>query len=171
MMSTTLTDRKDARWYRQGWPWFLIALPAIAVIAGIATLVIAIRSWDGLVVDDYYKEGNAIVQTIERTTHARELGLSALVQVRSERLRVQLTARDRADLPSGLIVTISHPTRTGLDQVLTLSGKDGVYEGDMKTLAAGRWLFQLEDESRVWRMNGAAYLPTETEIRMDPSSS
>ena len=171
MMSTTLTDQKNARWYQQGWPWFLIALPAIAVVACLVTLVIAIRSWDGLVVDDYYKEGNAIVKTIERTTHARDLGLSALVRVRSERLRVELKAGDRANLPARLVVTISHPTRTGLDQVVTLSGADGVYEGDMKTLAAGRWLFQLEDEARVWRMNGSAYLPTETEIRMDASTS
>ena len=48
-------------WYRQGWPWFLIALPATAVVAGIATLVIAAKTFDGMVVDDYYKEGQAIV--------------------------------------------------------------------------------------------------------------
>ncbi|ATE60718.1 FixH family protein [Thauera sinica] len=170
-MSTTLTDRNNVRWYRQGWPWFLIALPAIAVIAGLITLVIAIRTWDGLVVDDYYKEGRAIVQTIGRTERARELGLSARVKIRSDALRIELAARDAASLPDKLIVTVSHPTRAGLDQVLTLSGANGVFEGGMTALGAGRWLFQLEDESRSWRMNGTAYLPTETEIRMDPSVS
>ena len=170
-MSTTLTERDNVRWYRQGWPWFLIALPAIAVIAGVITLVIAIQTWDGLVVDDYYKEGRAIVKTIGRSERARELGLSARVQIRSDSLRIVLDTRDSASLPAKLIVTVSHPTRGGLDQTLTLSGANGVFEGGMRALATGRWLIQLEDESRTWRMNGAAYLPTETEIRIDPSAS
>ena len=67
-------------WYRQGWPWFLIALPATAVVAGIVTLVIAAKTFDGMVVDDYYKEGRAIVQTIGRVEHARELGLRAALR-------------------------------------------------------------------------------------------
>ncbi|TAH44836.1 MAG: nitrogen fixation protein FixH [Betaproteobacteria bacterium] len=169
-MSTTLTDRDNVPWYRQGWPWFLIALPAIAVIAGVITLVIAIKTWDGLVVDDYYKEGRAIVQTIGRTERARELGLSARLQIRSDSMRIELAARDLASVPSRIIVTVSHPTRGGMDQTLTLSASGGVFEGRMSALATGRWLFQLEDESRSWRMNGTAYLPTETEIRIDPSA-
>lgn len=170
-MSNALTERNNARWYRQGWPWFLIALPATAVIAGVITLLIAVNTWDGLVVDDYYKEGKAIVQTIGRTERARELGLSATVRIRSESLRVELEGAERSGLPTSLLVTVAHPTRGGLDQVLTLKGANGVFEGAMSLLGPGRWLFQIEDESRTWRMNGAAYLPTETEIRIDPSSS
>jgi uncharacterized protein len=168
-MSTVLAERRSPPWYKQGWPWFLIALPATAVIAGVITLVIAIRTWDGLVVDDYYKEGRAIVQTIGRTERARELGLAARLQIRSESLRVELSAREQGSVPAKVLVTISHPTRGGLDQLLTLNGGGGVFEGSMTTLGAGRWLFQIEDESRSWRMNGAAYLPTETDIRIDPS--
>lgn len=45
-----LSLRTDTRpWYRQFWPWFIIALPAISVVAGIATLVIAIRNADEVV--------------------------------------------------------------------------------------------------------------------------
>ena len=33
-------------WYREFWPWFLMSLPATAVIAGVATVVIAIQSAD-----------------------------------------------------------------------------------------------------------------------------
>ncbi|MBN8441520.1 MAG: FixH family protein [Thauera sp.] len=170
-MSTVLTERNNPRWYKQGWPWFLIALPATAVIAGFITLVIAVKTWDGLVVDDYYKEGKAIVQTIGRTERARELGLSANVRIRAETLRVELAAADRSSLPERIIVTVAHPTRGGSDQVLTLSGVEGVFEGNLSALGTGRWLLQIEDESRNWRMNGSAYLPTETEIRIDPSSS
>jgi hypothetical protein len=31
----------DKPWYRQFWPWFLIALPATVVVASIATFIIA----------------------------------------------------------------------------------------------------------------------------------
>ncbi len=47
-------------WYRQFWPWFLIALPGSVVIASLSTLYIANRYSDDLVVDDYYKDGLAI---------------------------------------------------------------------------------------------------------------
>lgn len=170
-MSTTLTDKTPPPWYRQGWPWFLIALPAVAVIAGIITLVIAVQTFDGLVVDDYYKEGRAIVQTIGRSERARELGLRATLRVRSESIRIVLTGADAARLPEQIIVTVAHPTRGGQDQILALSGMKGVFDAALAPLSTGRWLFQIEDESRSWRMNGAAYLPTETEIRIDPSSS
>jgi hypothetical protein len=39
-------------WYRQFWPWFIIALPAAAVIASFFTLWLAISNPDYLVVDD-----------------------------------------------------------------------------------------------------------------------
>ena len=156
-------------WYRQGWPWFLIALPATAVVAGIATLVIAAKTFDGMVVDDYYKEGRAIVQTIGRVEHARELGLRAALSIRSEAIHVELTATEPGSLPPRIRLTVAHPTRGGLDQELLVEGRSGVYEAVLAPLSTGRWLFVLEDEARSWRMDGSAYLPAEMEIRIDPN--
>ena len=130
-------------WYRQGWPWFLIALPATAVVAGIATLVIAAKTFDGMVVDDYYKEGRAIVQTIGRVEHARELGLRAALSIRSEAIHVELTATEPGSLPSSIRLTVAHPTRGGLDQELLVEGRSGVYEAVLAPLSTGRWLFVL----------------------------
>lgn len=158
-------------WYKQGWPWFLIALPATAVVAGFITLAIAIETFDGLVVDDYYKEGRAIVQTIGRSERAMDLGLSAQMKIRPDSLRVDLSAAKLENLPESIRLTISHPTRGGSDQELLLSGPGGVFQGAIAPLSKGRWLFLIEDESRSWRMNGAAYLPTETDIRIDPTGS
>lgn len=166
-----MTDKSPAPWYRQGWPWFIIALPATAVIAGTITAVIAVRTFDGMVVDDYYKEGKAIVQTLGRVERALELGLAAQLSVRSESIRVELSAASVDSLPARIILTVIHPTRGGADQELVLDSAHGVFEGRLAPLSTGRWLFQIEDESRSWRMNGAAYLPTETEIRIDPSAS
>lgn len=41
-----------APWYRQLWPWLLIAPPLASVIGGVALLWIAIASNDGLVTPD-----------------------------------------------------------------------------------------------------------------------
>ena len=61
-------------WYRQRWPWLLMLGPAIVVVAGIVTAVIAIETDDGLVTDDYYKRGLAINQTLERAARMIETG-------------------------------------------------------------------------------------------------
>jgi hypothetical protein len=39
-------------WYRQFWPWFIIALPAAAVLASFYTLWLAISNPVQMVVDD-----------------------------------------------------------------------------------------------------------------------
>jgi hypothetical protein len=44
-------------WYRQRWPWLLIAPPLASVVAGGAMLYLAIVSDDGLVATDYYRRG------------------------------------------------------------------------------------------------------------------
>jgi len=51
---------QDVPWYRQFWPWFIIALPASAVIASFITLWIAISNPDTMVVtDDEYQRVNS----------------------------------------------------------------------------------------------------------------
>ena len=34
-------------WYREPWPWFLMAGPAVVVVASLASAVIAFRSFEG----------------------------------------------------------------------------------------------------------------------------
>ena len=44
-------------WYKQFWPWFIIALPASVVIASFFTLYLAVSNPDQLIVtDDEYLE-------------------------------------------------------------------------------------------------------------------
>lgn len=171
LATSTSSPTKPEPWYKQFWPWFLLAIPGSSIIAGMVFLTLSIKTWDGLVVDDYYKEGRAIVMTIDRLALAGTLGLNAAMTIRDDVLRVELNATDAASVPDVVRLTISHPTRGGMDQELVLRRHGGVFAGVIEPLSKGRWLFQIEDESRSWRMNGAAYLPTETEIRIDPTSS
>jgi hypothetical protein len=48
-------------WYRQFYPWMLIALPACAVIGGFITLYLAISRPDVLVRKDCVRDGATMV--------------------------------------------------------------------------------------------------------------
>jgi len=48
--SSAATRHVDSTpWYRQAWPWALIALPAISVVLGLTTLCIALGGADAVV--------------------------------------------------------------------------------------------------------------------------
>src|SRR5690606_1506098 len=66
-------------WYRQFWPWFVIALPATAVIAGLTTLTIAIKNADDVVADNWYREGRATNRSLEAEQRARQYGIRAVL--------------------------------------------------------------------------------------------
>jgi hypothetical protein len=164
-------NKHSLPWYRQAWPWFLIALPAVAVIAGAVTLWLAVSTSDGLVVDDYYKQGLAIQQTMARSQRAAELGLEAQLRLKAGAFELQLKGRSAQAVPDRVRITFSHPTRAGLDQATVVEGREGRFSGPIGDLVSGRWDIQIEDEPRTWRLNGAASLPTQTEIRIAPASA
>ena len=48
---------ENVPWFKQFWPWFIIALPAAAVIASFVTLWLAISNPDQVIVtDDEYRQ-------------------------------------------------------------------------------------------------------------------
>lgn len=147
-------------WYREPWPWILMAGPFIVVVAGIITAWIAVKTSDGLVTDDYYKKGLAVNQTIAQSDRAKALGIRAEVLVTSEDLSVRLAAAEpKFILPPTLRVTVSHPTRAGLDQTQVLPGKGAVFQGAFRLPASGHWLVLIEDEAKSWRLMGNVILP------------
>jgi hypothetical protein len=158
-VSSTLSAPRSRPWYREPWPWFLISLPAAAVIAGLVTVWIAYRSADGLVVGDYYKAGLAINQTLERDELARKLGLSAALRITGTALQIDLAGRLDA-FPPTLKVHLAHPTRPGADQALDLvHAGDGQYRGTLAALSDGKWHVQVENPETSWRLNGVLRTP------------
>ena len=141
-------------WYREPWPWLLMAGPAIVVVAGFFTLGLAIQSADGLVADDYYKQGKAINMTLKRDARAQELGYRARVTMTAEG-RVVLNFIAAAPAVEKLRLILHHPTRAGFDrEVLLAHDADGSYMAAMPPVDASRWSMTLEDESRDWRLTG-----------------
>lgn len=170
-MHASMHGKDMQPWYRHGWPWFLIAIPATAVVASIFTMWLAVSTWDGLVVDDYYQEGKTIERTLRRAIRAREMGLVADFRVRAEEVSVRLSAAPGIALPPTMVLTIAHPTRAGHDQKLLLKGRGGAFAGAVAPLSTGRWLIQLEDEAQTWRLSETILVPTGAEIRIVPAAS
>jgi len=156
MMNSALQSKP---WYREPWPWFLISLPATAVIAGIATVWIAATSADGLVVGDYYKAGLAINQTLARDDAARALALTATLTNEAGGLTLALGGHLET-YPAHLTLTLAHPTRQGMDQTLTLDhAGDGHYRVALPVLPSGKWHAQLTDSASRWRLSGVLHTP------------
>ena len=143
-------------WYRNRWPWILMAGPAVVVVAGIVTAWIAATTSDGLVADDYYKRGLAINQVIERGERAARLGVSAVVDVAPDGRVVVTLGGDGADpqaRPPVIRLWLAHPTRAGEDRAATLvRAGEGRYEGRVPPLPAGRWRVIVETDA--WRLPG-----------------
>lgn len=91
-----MTLRSDNRpWYKERWPWLLMAGPAIVIVAGAVTVWLAVVSNDGLVTDDYYKQGLAVNQQLHRDHQAGNLGLHADVMRAGINVRLLLRSEGR----------------------------------------------------------------------------
>lgn len=167
-----LTPAAGKSWFREPWPWLLASGPLLVVVASAISAWIAIKSNDGLVSDDYYRQGLAAEETISRSEKASALGLSARVHVTADTLNVQLSVGDPDyRLPLALRVTLSHPTRAGLDQTQAVSRQGSGYSGRFRLPAAGHWLILIEDDAKTWRMMGSVMLPAGREIVIGKVSS
>ena len=155
-------------WYREPWPWLLMAAPAAAIVMGIVMVVLAGRSNDGLVADDYYKRGLTINQTLDRVERARSLGIAADAAFNADRTQVRVRVLGTAE--PKLTLRFMHPTRAGLDQAVELTRSGGeMYDGRMSAPALGHWHLSIEDPAGVWRISGV-WSPEADAARLEPAS-
>jgi len=170
MTMNTLSAPSSKPWYREFWPWFLMSLPATAVIAGVTTVVIAIQSADGMVVGDYYKAGLAINQTLARDDAAYALGLTATIKSEDGALLLTLGGR-MPSYPEQLTLTLAHPTRSGMDQTLALHhAGSGHYRAALPAMSTGKWHAQLVDGASTWRISGVVHLPLDQPVTLAAST-
>ena len=149
-----MITRTDTRpWYQQIWCWIVFGIPGLTVIAGTATVIIAFSDTDGLVSDDYYKDGLAINQSLGRSALAKHLNLQADVQIQDGQVTLALSAEPAIIFPKQLQLTLVHATRSNFDQAVTLvwDQERQQYVGTtLKDFAKGAWYALLETEQ--WRI-------------------
>lgn len=164
-----MTIEKIKPWYREPWPWLLMILPVTAVVVGTVMMWLAVSTEDGVVEDDYYKQGLAINQTIERDQEAQSLHIKANLMVgdNPNHLRLMLQSGELAAQPEQLRLKILHPTRSGMDQVVTLNRRgEGYYDGEIKALGAAKWRLLLEDNDKQWRLTGIWHVPKDSSVAL-----
>lgn len=131
------------------WPSLLFAGPAGVIVAGAITMWLAFSNADGVVAEDYYKQGLAINKVIAREEAARRLGISAAVSIHNEHIQVELKGHS----PEALFVHLAHATRAGYDVRLRLTrGATGIYEAPLEGLPRGHWRIVIEDPRGTWRI-------------------
>ena len=155
---------EDAKpWYRQFWPWFLIALPGSVVVAGLVTLGIATAQRDTLVKDDYYKQGLAINQNLEKAERAAQLGVLLDCTYDPRHGRVAVRGQGVPADVQQLELQLVHPTRAERDVAATLSrDPQGTFTAPVGLLGPGNWHVRIEGPSRDWQLSGRLDLPGQT---------
>lgn len=133
--------------------WLVVGIPATAVIVGAIVLTLSIVSYDGLVVDDYYKKGMGINQSIERTARARELGIEAAIEFSDNALiKIQISSNPQYAPPEILAVSFRHATRSGSDQTVSANRFENmVYHMHLPPLLPGKWHIEIAADG--WRVN------------------
>jgi hypothetical protein len=129
-------------WYRERWPWILMAGPAAVVVAATATAFIAFRGADALVSPDYYTRGLAINRDLALQRYALQAGISAQLQwsAQSGILSVRPRGGAASDFPALLTLRLMHPVHPELDRRL-----EERFEARSGRVDRGRRTGQLEE--------------------------
>lgn len=170
-----MNDTDTLPWYRQFWPWFLILLPASAVVASLYTVSLAFRTTDSFVTQS--DDGMDVVteRNLAAERRATDLGLAAALSVNADTgaITATLHAGQDADWPQTIELLFSHPTDVRQDAFVTLTAgiptSDGlpVYAGHLVNVPDGRWYVVLSADDD-WRLVSEWY--GESAIRLLPAS-
>ena len=155
-----MSEHDTVPWYRQFWPWFLILLPACAVVASLYSVSLAIRTTDSLVTNS--EDGMDVVtaRVLAAERYATETGFEATLNIdtASGAISVTVTAEEHFDRPKTLDLTFSHPTLASRDRAVTLTtalpDADGnsTWSGHVVDLPNGRWYVVLKSGD-TWRLS------------------
>lgn len=150
-----IPNKSSKPWFKEPWPWILMAGPLVVILAGVVTTWLAVKSNDGLVSDDYYKQGLAVNQRLQRDHMALEMGLHADVMLSGRQVRLLLGGSDAAKYPDKIVLKLMHPTQSGKDHLVPMESEgQGFYGGKLVAEISGRWHVSIEDPAAQWRLQG-----------------
>ena len=154
-------------WYKEPMVWMVIAIPASSVIYGIFFLTVSITSFDGMVVDDYYKAGKQINRVLRRDKAALSHGLTAQVSVNAGQVTVSVASNNTYSPPPALEINFIYSTRAGQDKTIYVDQiHPGIYKGSVPELETGRWNVQISSDD--WRLMGSIRAPDESTVMIKP---
>lgn len=167
-VSSFPVERVARRWYREPWPWLLMAGPFVVIVASLASAWMAVKSDDGVVAQNYYKQGLLINQRLKHAAPDPEPQLGAMITVTAGgevRVHMEGLAEGLADAPPSLRLKLVHPaTGSHPQSVMLKRGTDGDYVGALPEQTPGRWIVTLEADG--WRLPTTTVSGPLSEIRL-----
>jgi hypothetical protein len=155
-------------WYKEPWAWFVFILPATAVVAGIATYIIANTNPDPLVVGDYYKKGKAINLELSQIKHAQKLGMRFALKQSGDELVIKPTGIDK-EFPV-LNLNFYHPTLAERDFYLALTADgNGHFRHVFDKSVKGKWRITITPFENHWKIQKTITLPQSEFIDIIPN--
>jgi len=155
-------------WYKEPWAWFVFILPFTAVVAGIATYIIANSDPDPLVVGDYYKKGKAINMEVGKVKHAQKLGIRFALKLTDNELVIKPTGIEKT-FPL-LNINFYHPTLEDKDFYLALTPDgNGYFRKTFDQPVEGKWKITIAPFENHWKIQNTIYLPQSDYINIIPS--
>ncbi len=163
-------------WHQYPLVWMMLAIPFSAVIMGVVMIWLAIDTDDGLVADDYYKQGLAINDVIRLDKKATELKLEAVIEFDNSTKLIKLRF-DKGllkDYPVTLQLNFQHATHANSDVAVTLNhGMGSQYIGYLeKTISQGVWYFEVSAKDGVdrdWKLNARSHVQARNTIYLQSS--
>lgn len=156
-------------WKQEPLVWLLIAIPFSAVIMGVVMITLAIQSYSGLVVDDYYKKGKQINRVLARDRFAHELGLAAAFDLGDDgKIEIRFDPEVQVIPGDSIELSLVHATKPGLDQQLMLQRVDSHrLAGQLDLQGEGRWNLSLQTAD--WRITGSLRYPQQAAVKLLPN--
>jgi len=132
--------------------WLMWALPGAAVLAGFATLAIAMHGADRALPEAYHWEGERLDADFARQRAAVRLGVRVTFAAAQGRCVAHVVNAD----PATLDVLLTHGIDAGLDRALKLAREGpGEYATDCLVPPAGRWRLSIDEPAGAWSVRGA----------------
>lgn len=154
---------QEKPWYKQFWPWFVIAIPLTSVITGTSLVIIASNTTDSMVVDDYYKDGLAINESLAKKQKAKELGIAASLSFADQRVIVEVSAN--TDIKDSLFLDFQHATLETRDFSMALKqDASGKYYSELNHDISGKWFINLHPYQKQWEVEKKVTLPSSHEV-------
>lgn len=139
--------------------WLVIALPIASVVAGVALVVIAVRSGgNDAVIDTVRRTAQIQVSELGPDERAAAMKLSAVLRVESNMVELLPVGGGFADgqvrRDEPLTLRLSHPSEATLDRSLELKPTELGWRAPVELPLDHDWLLQLGPAEKAWRLKG-----------------
>lgn len=163
MSNSNLYGETSKPWYKEPWPWIIMAFPFTSMVLGAMMFTLAMNTNNSLVVDDYYKQGKGINRRIARDRMAVELGVEALIKQTKTGIELTISTSNNDKLnaqptiyAAEFVLRWTHVTHSERDGEATLRpvGPGRYYSVIPQALlpSEGRYRLHVQPAGDAWRL-------------------